>query len=325
MAKKRTTPFVCFYCGKEKEPSESSDEHIVPSCIGGSRNVTLTDEVCLGCNAFMDRFVDRPFARDWFIEAARLLAGIAHRKKPPVTYMGQIEWTRPETLSLTVTEQGVSIIEIGHANYDPAPLVVGMDPDVPEQVEHVVKVLKARFPGQPVWNFSPGPPGDHEKALVDALIALPTPYKVKNKVSVVAWHRELVKIALGLACKNLPGFVSSPSADRLRAFLAEHDADKREQMMLPGNVGVLNAGPTITRGWHPGGDEHLFAIIEVDHRLALVANLFGRYENIVEIDATGQFAGALPGSPPMRGLAWIVDGVAKTTRGPIPLVELLRS
>ena len=318
----RLTPFVCFYCGLPKPAEESSDEHIVPSCIGGSRNVTLTDQVCGECNAFMSKHVDLPFARDWFIEAARLLAGVKHRRKPPVMYMGQIRWDREEQAHLTVAENGLAIIEVRHDEFVPARLVVALDESKPEMIEQFRTLWKARFKGQPVINAGGWTPSAREREVIEALMALPQPYSVGGKISITAWHREVAKMALGLACQSLPGFVGSSGATRLRKFVFENDHEKREAMAIPGTIGIQDAAPRLTAMWHPGGDEHLFALLEVDGRIAFVANLFGRYENILEVDGTGQFAGILPGVSPVGGIGWVVDGAAKSTAGPTPIFEL---
>lgn len=317
----RSAPFTCFYCGLPKEASDSSDEHIVPSCIGGSRNATLTDEVCADCNDYMSGHVDLPFARDWFIEGARLLAGIKHRGKPPVMYMGVLAWDREEVVHVTVTEKGGTLFEVEHADFTPPRIVLAIDDQDPAHIEHIRKVLKTRFDGQRVINADGGPQSEREASVLQALIAVPHPFKVKNSIRLTAWHREVVKMALGLACQQLDGFTTSASADMLRGFIFEDDVDKRDAMKIGGRVGLQESAPLLTKLWHPGGDEHLFALVETDGRIVFVANLFGRYENFVEVDGTGAFAGKLPGTL-QRGTAWIVDGTAKTTRGPLVLQSL---
>ena len=320
---KRTTPFTCFYCGIEKPAEAASDEHIVPSCIGGSRNVTLTDSVCGECNDFMSKHVDLPFARDWFIEAARLLAGIKHRRKPPVMYLGELDWDREERVHVTVTERGVTILEVEHPELKPPRLVVAIDDEQPDLLDHFRQVWKRRFDGQPVINAHGWKATPREESVTNTLMGLPTPYKVSGRISVTAWHREVVKMALGLACLQFQGFESTDAAERLRLFLFENDHANRDALALPGRIGIEDSTPSLTAMWHPGAHEHLFALVEVDRRVVFVANLFGKYENFVEIDRSGLLAGRLPGGGPARGVAWVVDGVAKTTRGPTAIADLL--
>jgi len=325
---KRTTPFTCFYCGKAQPAEESSDEHIVPTSIGGTRNATLTDEVCRTCNAFMSEHVDLPFSRDWLIESARLLAGITNKGKEPVLRMGRLEWARPESASVFVTQEGVSIFVVDGTPDGRKRLLIGLDDSKPDLVEHTRKVIKARFAGIPVANDASSVGKPYEEGIIEAIRSLGTRLPLKIELSIVAWHREFVKIALGLACKVLGApFITSDDAQRLREFLFEDDYEKRAAMQLRGVVGVGTADvtPRLTSTWHPGGEEHLFALLAVPNELGLafVGNLFGKYENTIQVSTGLRFNDLLPNGP-LRGAAWIVDGGAKTTTGPLPLSQLLK-
>jgi hypothetical protein len=140
---------------------------------------------------------------------------------------------------------------------------------------------------------------------------------VQNQISTTAWHRELVKMALGLACQVFGDpFVTSMDADRLRAFLREDDVTKRAAMKIPGFVGVSeDSQPRLTANWHPGGDEHLFGLIVDGNAVVFLANLFGRFENGVQVTTEKVFVDALSGMS-ATGLGWVVDPDAKTTVGP---------
>lgn len=316
--------FKCFYCGLEKPDGEHSDEHIIPSCIGGNRNVTLTRNVCGDCNNFMGRNVDQPFCRDWFIEAVRLTTGVKHRGKRPVTFMGTIGWARSERAGFYQLERGAALIHI--VGVDGAGrLVALLEPNDKELVSIVTNAVKAKFAGLPIINN--GPPGSdsYNDGLVQDLIGLNNQFNLQNRVSIVAWDRELVKMALGLASLTFSdAFVGSTSADRLRTFLHEEDADRRAALGLSGSVGIANdTTPKITAAWHPGADEHLFALIENDATIAFVANLFGRFENFVAVSDDAAFMGKLPGRS-IKGITWIVDPDAKTTTAATPLEDVLR-
>jgi hypothetical protein len=315
--------FDCYYCGLGKPGSESSDEHIVPSCIGGNRNVTLTDRVCGTCNSFMGDNVDRPFCRDWFIESARLIAGVAHRGKRPATFMGTLTWARPERVGVYLLEGGSHIWAIDGTDGKQR-LAIGLDPTKPEMVAAMVKVIRDKFPGRPVVNDS-SPHTDYELELANAVSTHGSSLSLTNNISLVAWHREVVKMALGLACQSLGDkYIASKGAGLLRAFLQEDDPAKRERIELHGHVGLgPEAAPSTTSFWHPGGSEHLLALIATGGKVAFVVNLFGRYENLVEVDDTGAFDSLLPGTA-MKGVAWIVDPEAKTTQGPLPVETLFR-
>lgn len=156
-------------------------------------------------------------------------------------------------------------------------------------------------------------------------MALGNHYNLQNRISIVAWDRELVKMALGLASQILGGaFVGSASADRLRTFLHEQDAGRRAALGLPGSVGIANdTTPRLTARWHPGADEHLFGLVETDARIAFVANLFGKFENFVEVSNDPAFLAKLPGKD-LKGLIWLVDPDAKTTTAPTPLEDVIR-
>jgi hypothetical protein len=131
-------------------------------------------------------------------------------------------------------------------------------------------------------------------------------------------------MALGLACLQFGDeFVASADADRLRAFLRENDADKRAAMGLRGFVGVGDQmTPTLTALWHPGGDEHLFGLVEGGGAVAFVANLFGKFENLVEVTRDPRFLGRLAGGH-LRGVCWIVDPDSKTTTPATPVEQLI--
>ncbi len=313
--------FTCFYCGSLKDASESSDEHIVPSCIGGSRNVTLTDRVCKKCNSFMGDNVGLPFCRDWFIESARMLAGVAHRGKRPTTFMGELIWDRPEKTGVFLLEGGAYIFVIDGRD-GVRRLAVGLDHTKPEMMDLVRRVIRRKFPGLPIINDA-SLHSAYELELANAVIAEGASLRIKNQISVVAWHREIAKMALGLACLTLDAtYVSSPGAALLREFLHENDSRKRERSLLRGQAGVgqEDSASPLTQLVRPGGDEHLLALISVGDKVAFSALLFGRYENTVEVDATGIFHHLLPGTA-IKGVCWIVDPEAKTTNGPLPIEE----
>lgn len=316
--------FKCFYCGLDRSDAEHSDEHIIPSCIGGNRNVTLTRDVCGTCNGFMGRNVDQPFCRDWFIEAIRLLVGVKHRGKRPVAFMGNIGWARPERAGFYQLERGAALVHIVGTD-GVGRLVALLDPSDKELVAIIQNAIKAKFAGLPVINEGPG--GDaYNDGLVKDLMALGNQFKLQNSISISAWDRELVKMALGLASQTFgTAFVVSASADRLRAFLHEQDADRRVALGLRGSVGVVGeTTPNLTAGWHPGGDEHLFGLIETDARVAFVGNLFGKFENFVEVSDDAAFLGQLPGRN-TKGLIWLVDPDAKTTTRATPLEDVIKA
>jgi hypothetical protein len=271
----------------------------------------------------MGDHVDRPFCRDWFIESARLLAGVPHRGKPPVIFMGQLDWQRPERVGVYLLEGGAHIWVI-EGKDSQRRLAIGIDETKPEMVEAVRKVIKYKFAGLPVVNDASSHT-PYEIELANAVIAQGASLPLRNEISVVAWHREIVKMALGLSCQTLgDAYLRSAGADLLRAFLHENDPEKREGVPLRGHAGLgPDAGPRLTQFWHPGGDEHLLALISTGDKIGFAVNLFGKYENLVEVEATGAFHDVLPGTA-IKGVCWIVDPEVKTTEGPRPIESLLK-
>jgi hypothetical protein len=179
--------------------------------------------------------------------------------------------------------------------------------------------IKSKFQGLTLIN-GPGGTDPYNDGLASDLIALGTPFPIRQAIDTTAWHREIVKMALGLACMTFgDAFTTSAAAEKLRTFLREDDAEQRATMGLHGFVGLGDAAtPVLSKGWHPGGDEHLFALVESDGRIVFVANLFGRFENFVEISRESTLMGKLSGAL-MKGVCWLVDPETKTTSGPTPI------
>lgn len=320
-----STTFVCYYCGLERRSNERSDEHIIASCIGGNRNGTPTQNVCGACNQFAGDEVDRPFCRDWVIESMRLIAGVSHRGKRPAAFMGQLTWSRPERVRMYLLEGGAQIALFDCTDGTQAIAIIA-DPDNAELTRTVKNVVDAKFKGLRVINGA-SPRRAYDDELVEAFSGLGQSLRVSYTIDTLSWHRAIVKMALGLVCQTFgDDFVRSSSADMLRAYLREADPARRDAMGLHGRGGPLVAEPSVTRYLHPGGDEHLFVLTATGPKLGFAANLFGRFENIVLLDESGRFAERLPGlrDDAAKGLAWVVNPSAKTTRGPVPLVDLIR-
>lgn len=188
---KRTEPFSCYYCGQLKDAGESSDEHIVPTSIGGTRNATFTNEVCKSCNDYMSGHVDLPFSRDWFIQSSRVIAGIVNKGKAPVHFMGYLQWERPENASVFVTQKGVTIIEVSNTPDGHKRLLLGVDPQNKAIFDHALDVIRKRFPSIPVANFRNGESKPYDEELTSAVMALGGYLSLHVTINIAAWHREL--------------------------------------------------------------------------------------------------------------------------------------
>lgn len=87
--------FSCLYCGKQKEDSESSLEHVIPQFLGGDYCPASfkISNVCKSCNNNLGLFVDASFEKTWFISsnlslAAMKLFDIKLTKRLPLICMG---------------------------------------------------------------------------------------------------------------------------------------------------------------------------------------------------------------------------------------------
>jgi hypothetical protein len=271
----------------------------------------------------MGDHVDLPFCRDFFIEGARLTTAITSRGKKPIMSMGKVEWSRPELLSAYLVGQGPNILEVV-GNDGKRRVVVAFDPLNPQQVSDVQNALKNRFPKRPVINDTTYPRTPYEQDLADAIIALGPTFRVRNEINILAWHAEIVKMALGLASLTFgDNFIASADADLLRAFLREQDPTKRSRIPLKGHAGIgPNSTPTATRVWAGDDDKHLFVIMAAGDGVALLINLFGKYENLVRIGDRATYESHLPGAV-LKGLGWVVDADLKTTEGPRSAEQLL--
>jgi hypothetical protein len=325
MTKKRTATFICYYCGNLKQPEESSDEHIVPVSIGGTRNATLTDEVCKCCNKYMGEHVDNVFARDWVIGFARLLAGIHSKGKEPVHYMGLLHWDRPERVTVLTTRMGVTIAVVENTPDNEKRLLIATNAEDPNVFAHTREIIKERFPGIKVANDASNIGKPYEEELIRSWTAVGNQLQIENDLNIVSWDREIVKIALGLTCKTMGDcFTTSDDAQLLRRFLFHDDPEERAKIEIHGSIGIGSEDltPKITSMWHPGGEQHLFALLGISEGLVFIANLFGNYENTVQVSSSIAYNSMLPGST-LPGVAWLIDGHAKTTEGPKPIREFL--
>jgi hypothetical protein len=205
--------FICFYCGKKKSAPEASTEHIIPSCIGGNRNVTLTMDVCGECNQVVGDHVDLPFCRDWFIESMRLVSGVNFREKRPATFMGRLKWPRAENVGIYMLQGGATIYAIDLLTGERV-LVIRADPgDIA-----VMNVVDAKFKGCRIVNGADQRSAEDE-ALLQALHSVGESLPVTWSIDTFAWHREVVKMALGLASQTFGAeFVLSAAAANSERF-----------------------------------------------------------------------------------------------------------
>ena len=90
---------TCVYCGKNKNDTEMTREHVVPAAIGGilsPQNPFLLRRVCRRCNSACGRYVDGPFLRSWLTSNERAMNALKYLdlgKNPavPLVYMGPVE------------------------------------------------------------------------------------------------------------------------------------------------------------------------------------------------------------------------------------------
>jgi len=311
-----TGPFDCFYCGEKKPAEAASKEHIVPVCIGGGGEQLITWRVCGTCNGFMSKHVDLPFGRDWVVASHRLVGKIANRGKPPVLCMGVVQWARPEQVEVHVADEGVSFYRWRTTGGDERVLVT-LDPSKERHLRLARRVLKKRFSDAKVVNDASYKATPEEDDVVDALAQLGAKMSLKYTISRTAWDRALVKMALGLTCKQFGReFVVSDCAAELRRFVWEMDADKRANMGIAGVSGFLRTVEEgVSKVWRPVPGSHDLALIESNGDIRFVMVVFGQYENIVRVSADPSWAGRLPGHM-IRGVLWRVEPERKQVDGP---------
>lgn len=317
--------FCCFYCGKTRPNSARSKEHIIPACLGATLRNTGTLNVCQDCNTRAGEEVDLPFCRDRFIESKRFFHGITSRRRRPVFMVGRIEWNRPERVELYYLEHKIIAYRFRtHAKESCVMFGSIGQATAPETEEVIRKSLKERFAGHRRTSLNRAE-SDEERSLILAIQTLGQESKIRASIDITAWDRAIVKMGLGLACLVLgEEYTKSPQADMLRSFLWEQDPDKRSESHLNGSAGILAQDKHKTSHLIlPSPNLHAFCLTDIGSKIAFTTSLFGEYENILEIDATGAFCDRLPGTL-MRGVGWIVDPQKKETTGPVPFEDLVR-
>lgn len=317
--------FCCFYCGETFPFNKSSDEHIIPACLGATLNKTGTKSVCAICNKKAGDKIDLPFCRDWFIETKRFFQGVVSRGKRPITKFGRINWSRPEKVDVYFLEHNVIARAFQTKNNQRCVMfgVIGQPP-TPETQTVVMKAIKDRFSGHKIVDMG-GEETDEEREIISSIHDLGQALNLNVSFDITAWDRAVVKMGLGLTCLYLgEDFARSQQADRLRSFLWEEDPDKRDEIPLHGSAGILSQRESkLSQIFHEDKGVHAFCLMELGNKIGFYTSLFGEHENFLEIDATGTFCGRLPGTL-ARGVVWIVDPNKKTTTDPIPVEELIR-
>ncbi len=265
-----------------------------------------------------------PFGRDWFIRNARVSAGIHNKGNVPTAHMGRLDWQRPEQVEVYFARKGVGLFVITMSDGAKRLCVSWIHQDRATQ-EIIGRALKQPpFKGLKVINDAPAPTIDAE--IRDALIRAQE-HQMKftaPTIALDAWEREVAKIGLGLSCLILgESYTTSQPADKLRRFIFEDSVERRDAIGLRGFRGLQPNPPRLTSLLDPDHEHHVFVLRPLDHRAVLIANFFGRYENAIEIDDAGQFGPHTMDAYP-EGVAWVIDGKTKHTRGPIPVLQLIR-
>jgi|SRR6266851_652053 len=313
--------FLCFYCGEWRPQAESSDEHIVPECMGGSRNVTLTDRVCKECNGFMGKNVDAHLCRDWFIQRERSKLKIKNKGKQPPWFLSRLVWHRPEAVHVYVLPAGTWLFRItGTPDGQPRMMIRVHSPD-PAEADEARRTWARDFSDCRVL---PDPAGmsDYEVALLsDFKATTSAQMEFRFEIKLDAWNRGLAKIGLGLACLTFGNeYVLTEEANMLRAFARENDAIKRQTIPLRGTGGYAwDAEPRITQLWEVGEGQHLLLLLAVGSGVLFVWNIFGQWETTVAVALTDKFNDRLADN---LGLARLVDARAKKTTGPMSPARL---
>ncbi len=341
-------PFDCYYCGQQRWHAPGAThrkEHIIPACLGGTLDLA-TSNVCKPCNERAGKEVDLPLGRDFFMVAARLRAHGAGLM--PAVALGRVTWPGLERIEAygVMPPRCTGHLPEPHAVSEPSGGLVFLvrnptepgDPRVwlstptgsETELEALIRVARRsrRFKGARILgDATTAKPGDAEFIAAFAR-ALPHASRL-FEIDLFAWHRGMVKIALGVACHHFGlTFVTSDAARLLRAVLwADPGAPD-----LRGVCGPARAKPCLTSCLHPGGQMHLVVLMRSASRVYVAINLFGQFESVVFLEGAEEFAACLPAEPTglSAGVGWIVNlarhggATSAAAIGAVPLAGLMR-
>jgi len=340
----------CLYCGREKDESEFSDEHVIPRRVGG--NLTPVNpfklRVCQRCNNICGFFVDGTFLKSWFTQnqiamnAFRSLR-LTNSTILPLTFLGRLNdhSYQSKICELWLGPTGDTIFHF-HDPYPEEPdssVIVGTPPHLqPHEFDSGFVFLFIRS-NNPAWHPSivlslanqfkhsqlflgngqppPGGPFSEIPSYLSELHAHLTtisrlPHNASFSITTHYADRFMAKVALGLGGLLLRNdFCASESANLLRRFLWTKDWQLRETIPI---MGISFLGGEIqqmpTLSW-PGG--HTVLLKPSGNQLILFLRFFDQQQAIIAVSNNSQHWNGLI---PDDGIVYVISPGLSTYVGP---------
>jgi hypothetical protein len=314
----------CVYCGKDKQESDLSQEHVIPRGIGGNLkpvNPFSIDNVCGRCNSVCGTYVDGPFIKNWFTKNYRTeelyrCADIAKNPILPLRYMGPYKELQFEDrlCEFWLGPTGDRIYHF-HRPYPEEPDIAPMV-GVPTfarkaEIDQGFAFLFVRS-NNPLWyptvflsfveNFKGStlylgngvtPQGggfveipDYMKPLHAQLISLNgKTHHIGLALDLSFGDRFMAKLALGIGSLLLDdGFADSTSADLLRRFLWTKNPKERRDIPIMG-TGFFNESHDKLDKILSWGGGHVIALLPIEDALGLYVSFYETYCSMIKVSS----------------------------------------
>jgi hypothetical protein len=153
----------CIYCGRAKQASEFSHEHIWPDALGGNQlpDFWKTDDVCRSCNNTSGVFVDGGFIKSFAVTGERANDALSFLPpdKPtgalPLNYLGVVQNVRPtdgEAIDFWVCAPGANILHLrSEEREDTWNAYAGGDPRRGSKKSNAGRVIVSLTSAEPYW------------------------------------------------------------------------------------------------------------------------------------------------------------------------------
>jgi hypothetical protein len=352
----------CPYCGRDKAPTEFTDEHPIPRSLGG--NLTPSNpfliRVCASCNAACGRWIDGPFVKSWLMHNARAITvDRLYRDSPPqvfpLVYMGPDEnWSGDDgtICDFWLGPTGDHIYHFHQPYGSDVSIFAGRPPHLKADDLDPGRVFLAFVAPNPVWhqlvytsvraafeirtpihfvNAAPAgqtPPYPPVPAAAEAQIrwitSIPpgTERSLKFSMDMDFGDRFLTKLSLGLGVARF-GESFAKSEFASRLRGALWERD-------PDSRGRFEVGGTSFLGSSREPDDQLFvteklhviSVARVDYGIALSVVLYGRHNAFVQLYNDSL---AFPDAMGPEGLTWVIHPPTGEFVGPLTTYEFVAS
>jgi HNH endonuclease len=342
---------LCPYCGKEKDATKFTDEHVLPRALGGAVEPTNPFKlpVCGNCNTIAGLYIDGPVVRSWWLRVSRggvRFNAMDPRGPPiPIQFMGRLdEWIDSETVcDYWLGPSGDSIFHFHRpypgeatlvggapgakpADLDPGFVFIGVVATNPVWHPVIRRSVLETFDRSPIHVINSAPPSQVPPQFARHLSwieSLPLEKKAKVALDMQCGERFTAKLALGMASIFLgEEYQMSKDAATLRGYMRSRDPVERASLELRGKA--LLSVPredakqlASTFGWRQC---HTLALMPLGETLTFIAVLYGSHPMMVSVasDASLWRSRVRDG-----GLAWVVSSGTRTFAGPASAPAML--